>query len=237
MLKFGTSAALVGAAVLALAGQAHATLVTAVMSAEFYQFSGPEGFWSAGSPCGGPPSLSYCTSTVNNRQFVNYFDGGSNYSATFTFDTALGTLTSGPTFELLTWDAGSGASPLLSGSLDWDAVGLHRDLSAATHFEIQRSDFGLTFTFSGDDFFFRQTSNQGSQDGPYSLTAGYAAACCGGGVYYTDATYDAPLTEVFYQTLTTPVVVPEPTSWALMILGFGSIGALLRRRRSLSFAS
>lgn len=236
MVKFGKSAALVGVAVLALAGHAHATVVTAAMSAEFYQFSGPTGFWAPGSPCGGPPSLSYCTSTVNNRQLVNYFNGGSTYSATFTFDTALGTLTSGPTFELLTWDAGTGASPLLSGSLDWDAVGLHRDLTAATHFEIARSDFGLTFTFSGDDFFFRQTSNLSSQDGPYSLSAGYAAACCGGGVYYTDGVYDAPLTEVFSQTLT-PVVVPEPASWALMILGFGSIGAVLRRRRSLTFAS
>jgi hypothetical protein len=235
MVKFGKPAALVGAAVLALAGHAHATLVTAAMTAEFYQFSGPTGFWAAGSSCNGPPSNSYCTSTVNNRQFVNYFNGGSPYSATFTFDTALGSLTSGPTSELLTWDTGMGASPLLSGSLDWDAVGLHRDLSTATHFEIERSDFGLTFILSGDDFFFRQTSNLGSQDGPYSLTAGFSAACCGGGVYYTDSTYDAPLTEVFSQTLT-PVVVPEPASWALMILGFGSVGALLRRRRAPSFA-
>lgn len=32
-------------------------------------------------------------------------------------------------------------------------------------------------------------------------------------------------------------VVPEPASWALMILGFGGVGALLRRsRRSLAFA-
>lgn len=33
--------------------------------------------------------------------------------------------------------------------------------------------------------------------------------------------------------LAVPGVVPEPTSWALMILGFGSAGAMLRRRRAL----
>lgn len=31
-------------------------------------------------------------------------------------------------------------------------------------------------------------------------------------------------------------VVPEPSTWAMMILGVGGIGALLRRRRSLAFA-
>jgi len=31
-------------------------------------------------------------------------------------------------------------------------------------------------------------------------------------------------------------VVPEPTAWALMILGFGGVGAVLRQRRRLAFA-
>ena len=36
-----------------------------------------------------------------------------------------------------------------------------------------------------------------------------------------------------------PIVmgVPEPASWALMIIGFGSAGALLRKRRSLFAAT
>jgi hypothetical protein len=30
--------------------------------------------------------------------------------------------------------------------------------------------------------------------------------------------------------------VPEPATWALMILGFGSVGTALRRRKALSAA-
>lgn len=33
-----------------------------------------------------------------------------------------------------------------------------------------------------------------------------------------------------------PAGVPEPTSWALMIVGFGGLGAALRRRRALALA-
>jgi hypothetical protein len=31
--------------------------------------------------------------------------------------------------------------------------------------------------------------------------------------------------------------VPEPASWAMMLVGFGGLGALLRRRRSLAASS
>jgi hypothetical protein len=35
----------------------------------------------------------------------------------------------------------------------------------------------------------------------------------------------------------TDTAVPEPSTWALMILGFGSVGTMLRsRRRRLAFA-
>jgi hypothetical protein len=34
------------------------------------------------------------------------------------------------------------------------------------------------------------------------------------------------------QTISIPGLVPEPMSWALMILGFGGVGAIVRRRRT-----
>lgn len=45
-----------------------------------------------------------------------------------------------------------------------------------------------------------------------------------GGVYFDDFVVSGP-------------AVPEPTTWTLMILGFGGAGALLRRRRAMGLAA
>jgi hypothetical protein len=52
------------------------------------------------------------------------------------------------------------------------------------------------------------------------------------------AAFGAPnLTNVeFGLAATAPVAVPEPGSWALMILGFGTVGLAMRTRRRLRFA-
>jgi hypothetical protein len=38
----------------------------------------------------------------------------------------------------------------------------------------------------------------------------------------------------YYETSVTPSVVPEPASWAMLIAGFGLVGALARRRRAIA---
>lgn len=43
--------------------------------------------------------------------------------------------------------------------------------------------------------------------------------------------YEVNAVSISYQVNNDPAAVPEPTSWALMITGFGAAGALLRRRR------
>jgi len=43
---------------------------------------------------------------------------------------------------------------------------------------------------------------------------------------------DFAVDDVFLGTTSTVLGIPEPTSWALMILGFGGIGAVIRRRRN-----
>lgn len=43
---------------------------------------------------------------------------------------------------------------------------------------------------------------------------------------------DFALDDIAFST-TNPGVVPEPTTWALMIIGFGGAGAMLRRRRAI----
>lgn len=37
-------------------------------------------------------------------------------------------------------------------------------------------------------------------------------------------------------TLVSPSAAPEPAAWALMLLGFGGLGAVLRRRRAAALA-
>lgn len=56
----------------------------------------------------------------------------------------------------------------------------------------------------------------GGQDGPYSVTTRY--------------TLNAPTTGSSFSTISI-ASVPEPGTWALMIVGFGGAGAMLRSRR------
>lgn len=45
-----------------------------------------------------------------------------------------------------------------------------------------------------------------------------------------------PLSVLAFSGSVTAPGVPEPASWATMVLGFGGVGALLRRRRRIAFA-
>ncbi len=38
----------------------------------------------------------------------------------------------------------------------------------------------------------------------------------------------------YLDNITISTAVPEPATWAMMLLGFGGLGALLRRRRTLA---
>lgn len=57
-----------------------------------------------------------------------------------------------------------------------------------------------------------------------------------GGVTFTGATFNLPTFDAATGRLTfaamDPGAVPEPSTWAMMILGFGAMGAVLRRRRA-----
>ena len=93
------------------------------------------------------------------------------------------------------------------------------------------------FGYSGfaDSAFPSATLTAASPTYGFSFPALYLAAgqTIGIGVGY-DGNYQYDATGVRF-TLTTDAV-PEPASWALMIVGFGAVGAMTRRRRALSLA-
>jgi hypothetical protein len=123
-----------------------------------------------------------------------------------------------------------GQSPLLSGSLTWAAVGLQRDLSDATSFMVQRIGDVLGYELSGADWHLSSPIFS-AVSGPASLSDPFQKDCFCSGVNYLDATYTAKLGETFTQTLQ-PIAIPEPATWAMLILGFAAVGAGLRRRRA-----
>jgi hypothetical protein len=140
-------------------------------------------------------------------------DGGStdavNGNSTHTFDASTGIFTDTFDFFLPTGLAGASAITTLSGVAvnDLNFTGITFNSTA-----------GTTSTGGGVS-----TAHVGLQPivfgGPQQLVitgTGGSAATFGGNVSF----------------VLTPAGVPEPASWALMIVGFGSAGALLRRRRA-----
>ncbi len=234
-------AALAAAGMLAFAGQAGATIVDVAISAEFYSLSGPAGFYPASGPCN--QFSNYCTGTSGGTENVSFNVGGIPFTANFSFDTDLATLATTATGQSLLWDVSSGTpSPLLSGEFvfwpNHNPPLVDRDLSTATHFTMQRDQAGyFAFFISGPGFSFSQTlSNIPVLGGSTIDTPSSLAFCtCGGVGYYGDG-YSTYLSEVFSETITARAV-PEPSTWAFLVLGFAGVGAAVRRRHTLAPAA
>jgi hypothetical protein len=225
-------AAFCAAGVLAFAGSAGATIVQADILAEFYTLTGPAGFYADLGPCG--PFVASCSSTDGVRQFLNFEIGGVGFTSQFVFNTDLGDLTVAPTFERLDWDASSGdLSPLLSGNFAWQGLNFSRDLTTATHFSLTRGPEGFSFEISSADFVFSGWNTRPGAPGPFSLDTAFVGSGRGITYVYRDATYTSGGTEPFTDRLT-PIGVPEPGTWTMMIVGFGGIGVAARRARSRS---
>jgi hypothetical protein len=67
--------------------------------------------------------------------------------------------------------------------------------------------------------------------GTHTLKAYGFEDCCDGG---TGGQFLAPGTSAFQDFTTSAGGVPEPATWGLMIVGFGGLGAMLRRKRAVA---
>ncbi|PZQ55155.1 MAG: hypothetical protein DI570_22455 [Phenylobacterium zucineum] len=119
----------------------------------------------------------------------------------------------------------------------------------------------LSATFSGSEF--GGAGNRGfllGQNGVGGATVNYSSAILSSAAQYTMDTFSFNLSQAApnfavpgcttpMSSCTTSIVsntgnikgtfsaaIPEPTTWALMIMGFGGAGAMIRRRKALAFA-
>jgi PEP-CTERM motif-containing protein len=71
----------------------------------------------------------------------------------------------------------------------------------------------------------------------YAANNGAVANFNGGTVGGTPASFDTTIQSAFVWARFTPVTaVPEPSSWAMILLGFGGLGLAMRRRRVAALA-
>lgn len=88
----------------------------------------------------------------------------------------------------------------------------------------------LTGGANGTQYYAYTEARQGMVGYTTDVYAGGSAASASNGAYSNAPTQD------FRFTVTGVAVVPEPAVWGLMILGFGIVGGLARRRRVAALA-
>ncbi|WP_296595347.1 PEPxxWA-CTERM sorting domain-containing protein [Phenylobacterium sp.] len=84
---------------------------------------------------------------------------------------------------------------------------------------------GTSQTFNGEDIW------GGTPQGTGDRTQGYRVYYNFGGDYVTSIDFSSSLDAFEFDGLA-GTAVPEPGTWALMILGFGGAGAMIRRRKA-----
>lgn len=249
----GALLALCAAGVVALgAGQANAALVRAEFAGSYWSMSAPDGWMEGimGIPEHTTPGIYrhgdieiYATSGPG--EGVNYVAGGLNWNASFVFDTDQGVLTevpfgsSGGTYETLT------GSPIVQGTFT-SAFPTSFDLTGEL-LSISFGPTGLEFSLTGDVALAAHLLSYSSPPivrDSYSLTdplflthPTFPYFFDRGPTLYSDGTFTAFQGGVNFASLSPVRAIPEPRSWALLLLGFGGLGAALRGRRRRGLAA
>jgi PEP-CTERM motif len=183
---------------------------------------------------------------------------GSSYKATYTFNTSLGSLSSGPTSNLNYGGSSTGfASPLIGGSvtINGQSVAMPRGYSDSMYgyndgvlseqFHLgSYSNFVAGSVYQLDLNYNYIVNSLATLPAdvitPFVHTVGAGDSHYG---YFQRITFDynaGVFTEntVAYANITTLAVsgVPEPSTWMLMILGFAGLGFAARRRKKAAMA-
>ncbi len=164
---------------------------------------------------------------------LNWQNGsGGHLTGSFTFDADQGVLTS--TASDLHFVSTS-PDPILAGSFSFPFLPLDRDLSDATSLTIDISSVGAEFSIVGPTYVYSERFDPRGLGIPTTLSGLYGfeadqVAVYEDGTYRIDGSQGISLTLADNPTFTPSV--PEPTTWALLIAGFGLVGFRLRRCRA-----
>jgi hypothetical protein len=183
---------------------------------------------------------------------LNLFGGGNltgdNFQVVFTFDTSKGTLTTSPGAQSLS-DTGNGVTAFLPTLITIN--GFTQSLTDGTGGLAQTSGGGLNDTVSSAGFaanihFGIGTDINATPVSPALLTTDFTTSIncgngCGGfGTFhlglatgFEDISFDPTGGAVaFDETTGLTSAVPEPSTWAMMVLGFFGLGFMAYRRKS-----
>lgn len=221
------------------------------------------GCLAGAAPASAAVMLATFTGTVaQGGDYTDFFGLGgvldnANFTAIFKYDTSLGIATTGPMVDVRsggpTW---GGVSPILSASLVINGVTdvFNTSGNGSANVTVNAEGWEQTFLYTDTSFSSGAFTDYGflqlfvlSVPTPLFLTTPYVGGnkvFAAGPVetnmvthYRTDGGLDVinyAGSFVTQQVVLSPFAVPEPGTWALMIVGFGGVGLMLRRRTSVA---
>src|ERR1700738_1709743 len=190
--------------------------------------------------------VTYTGTVASGTDPLGVFGGGSlvglSWVATYTFDTSLGNTHSSPYYNYAYGGSSSGsASPVLSSMITINGVG--RAVAGSYYGE----DYGYASGSFGEQYHLAENYSSGQLEYlensisnyngslPASITTPFTYTVGAGDNTYVNYSLDG--TAYIYANLTTLTVsehvgaVPEPSTWAMMLLGFASVGFAAYRKR------
>ena len=201
------------------------------------------------------------TTVYNNSAAFNAAIAGHQHVEDFSSGTAGQTIANGGSFNGATYTATGGAS--LSGTIITNQFNSFSGLSLGGNNSPAQFFFGgdsVTVTFAAPVYAVGVFFNVKMNSGNFVLTAAGGTASSDSSVYDTSTfVFDGLVSDTNFTSATffsadggadtasynipeiitaAAGVVPEPATWAMMLMGLGGLGAMLRRRRELTgFAS
>jgi len=188
--------------------------------------------------------------TIINGSFEDASVAPGSYTTLFAGSTAIdGWTVGGDSVDYIGgyWEAADGVRSLdLSGNNKGSISQLLTGLTVGGHYQVRfflagNPDGGagtkVAVASDGDaqsgNFFFPQAGNTKSDMGWAEQVFNFTAAAS-----TANLTFSATLNDAYGPALDNVSIsggaVPEPASWAMMIAGFGGVGAMMRRRRAIT---